>query len=308
MHMPFQLAGPRLRVGAVIASASLVTLLFPAILQCEPYTSTWSTGPKSSLRLIAAGGDPPGTGYRAGVEILLDPGSLTYWRMPGSAGVPPEFSFADSVNVAEIAVSYPAPLRIVEDGTEVFGYRDRVIFPVRVTPDDPSRPVQLVLNLSYAVCAAICIPGKGEARLTLEAGQAGSRPNSPEASAIAAAEALVPTHLTPQVRDSKVTIMRDIASALPTWRISVRDGIMMDVFAEAPSGWYFDTRASKRQNEFLIIEAERPPSSSSKHPTVILTTKGEQQSYEFEADLDAAPHFSKGVQAAPETVLRSNQN
>jgi len=305
MRMPLRPLNPPSNLS-VIAFVCLVPLLFPASLKCQPYTSTWVSGPKSSLRLIAAGGGPPGTGYRAGIEIQLDPGALTYWRTPGTAGVPPEFSFEGSTNIAAIAVTYPAPTRFVEDGTDVFGYRGNVIFPIRVMPKDWSHPVQLVLNLSYAVCARICIPGKAEAKLTLIPSQAGTSPSSAQASIIAAAEALVPAHLTAQQRDDKVQILRDDAASSPTWRIFPRDGTAQDVFAEAPPGWYFDTRASNRPNEFLIIEAERPYSGTVR-PSVVLTLKNEQQSYEFAADLDAVPSSVNSIEAAPQAVFPSTR-
>lgn len=270
------------------AYANLALLLNPASVHCDPYASAWAPGQKSSLRLIAAGGGAPQGFYRAGIEIHLDPGALTYWRMPGGAGVPPVFSYEGSANVASIAVSYPAPVRIDEDGTEAFGYRDRVTFPVHVTPKDASRPVLLAVNLSYAVCASICLPSKAEARLTLNPDQKASDA-SPEASAIAAAEAEVPLRLTPQQRDAKVTINRDKTAPLPTWRLSPRTGAA-DLFAEAPPGWYFETRKSGRPDEFLIVAVEQPQAASQADRKasipVTLTLKGEPQSYEFAIDLD----------------------
>jgi DsbC/DsbD-like thiol-disulfide interchange protein len=246
------------------------------------------SGQKSSLRLIAAGGGPPQSFYRAGIEIRLDPGALTYWRTPGVAGVPPVFSFEDSANASDIVVSYPAPTRIDEDGTEAFGYRDRVIFPVRVTPKDAARPVLLVLNVDYAVCSRICLPVKAEARLTLlPAPKTGSL--SPEAAAIAAADAAVPLRLTREQRDAKVAIARDETAPTPTWRLSPRGGGVQDLFAEAPQGWYFETRKSSRPDEFLIVEVEKPRPDSRKSVPVILTLRNEQQSYEFAVDLDATP-------------------
>src|ERR1700730_2891365 len=161
-QMSFQPSNLAWRAGVVFACANLSPLLFPASLHCEPYASTWASGQKSSLRLIAAGGGPPQTFYRAGIEIRLDPGALTYWRMPGGAGVPPIFSFEGSANASDIVVSYPAPTRMNDDGTEAFGYRDRVIFPVFVTPKEAPRPVLLVLSVSYAVCSRICLPTKAE--------------------------------------------------------------------------------------------------------------------------------------------------
>jgi DsbC/DsbD-like thiol-disulfide interchange protein len=239
------------------------------------------------LRLIAAGYGPAQTFYRAGIEIRLDPGAITYWRMPGGAGVPPVFSTEGSANASAIVVSYPAPTRIDEDGTEAFGYRDRVIFPVRVTPGDGTRPVLLVLNVSYAVCSRMCLPAKAEARLTLvPTAQTGTA--SPAAAAIAAAEAAVPLRLTPEQRDAKVAITRDETAPTPTWRLSPRGGGVQDLFAEAPPGWYFETRKSSRPDEFLIVEAEKPRTGSREPVPVILTLRNEQQSYEFAVDLDAA--------------------
>jgi DsbC/DsbD-like thiol-disulfide interchange protein len=286
MQMSFQLSNLAWRAGVLFACASLSPLLFPASLHCDPYASTGAFGQKSSLRLIAAGGGPPQSFYRAGIEIRLDPGALTYWRMPGGAGVPPVFSFEGSANASDIEVSYPAPLRIDEDGTEAFGYRGRVIFPVRVTPRDATRPVLLVLNASYAVCSRICLPAKAEARLTLLPAQDAGTAN-PEAAAIATAEAAVPLRLTPEQRDAKVTITRDETAPTPTWRLSPRGGGVQDLFAEAPPGWYFETRKSRRPDEFLIVEVEKPRAESRAPVPVILTLRNEQQSYEFAVDLDA---------------------
>jgi DsbC/DsbD-like thiol-disulfide interchange protein len=288
MHMSFQLSNLAWRAGVLFACASLSPLIFPASLHCDPYASTWASGQKSSLRLIAAGGALPQSFYRAGIEVRLDPGALTYWRMPGGAGVPPVFSFEGSANASDIVVSYPAPLRIDEDGTEAFGYRDRVIFPVRVTPKDATRPVLLVLNVSYAVCSRICLPAKAEARLALlPAPEAGTETLGPDAPAIAAAEAAVPLRLTPEQRDAKVAITRDETAPTPTWRLAARGDGVQDLFAEAPPGWYFETRKSSRPDEFLIVEVEKPRTDTRAPLPVTLTLRNEQQSYEFAVDLDA---------------------
>jgi DsbC/DsbD-like thiol-disulfide interchange protein len=291
-----------MRVGIIIACASLLQLQFPGAGRCDPYTSRWAAGPKSALRLIAAGGGPPDSAYRAGVEIHLDPGAFTYWRMPGSAGISPEFSFEGSANAAEITVTYSAPVRIVDDGVEVFGYRDHVIFPLLIKPQDAASPVRLVLTLSYGVCAALCLPGKGEATLTFFPGDSGTASANPEARLVAAADALVPVRLSPQERGAKIAITRDETAPLPSWRFSLRADTAQDLFAEAPPGWYFDTRATAQPNEFLIVEADRPRDGSSKRPPVVLTVKNERQSYEFSVDLDAASDQRKDAQLAPKSV------
>ena len=42
---------------------------------------------------MLAGGGLHGN-YVAGIAITMTPGSHTYWKMPGDAGVPPVFDFA----------------------------------------------------------------------------------------------------------------------------------------------------------------------------------------------------------------------
>jgi hypothetical protein len=133
----------------------------------------------------------------------------------------------------------------------------------------------------------MCLPAKAEAKLTLlPAQEAGTA--SPEAVAIAAAEAAVPLRLTPEQRDAKVAITPDETAPTPTWRLSSRGGGVQDLFAEAPPGWYFETRKSSRSDEFLIVEVEKPRTGRRAPIPVMLTLRNEQQSYEFAVDLDAA--------------------
>jgi DsbC/DsbD-like thiol-disulfide interchange protein len=251
------------------------------------------------VRLIAAEDDGPRGFYRAGVEIRLDPGAITYWRSPGDAGAPPVFSFEASENVADVAILYPAPTRIDEAGTEAFGYVGEVTFPLHVTPKDASRPTVLALTLRYAVCERLCLPATTEASLSLPplketaAKAARLAALAPEAvvesrareAVLAAAEADVPAQLAGAERDAKVAIERIGDAPSPSWLLAVRGEDAKDLFAEAPEGWYFETRKSDRPNKFLIVEIERPKAESAAVP-VILTLTGSDRSYEFAVELD----------------------
>jgi len=299
MQKLFQLARPQMRGRGAIACASLFALLVPAELRCDSYASSWAAGPTSELRLIAAGSGRSGRAYHAGVEIKLAPGAFTYWRTPGAAGIPPEFSFDGSENAAEVIVSYPAPVRIVEEGLDMFGYRGDVVFPLSVSPQDPDRPVRLKLTLTYGVCAKICLPGKGEAALTLTPVSAKGPAQGADASAINAADALVPVRLSSEERNAKIIITRDVTARLPTWRLSLRKGAAQDLFAEAPGGWYFDTKPAGQPNEFAIVEVERPREGGGKRPSVTLTLKNEPASYEFAVDLDTVSSGEPAAQQAP---------
>lgn len=169
---------------ALLSALALAATAGPAT--AGPSASPWARDSKSALRLIRGGFD--GAVHRAGIQITLDPGTKTYWRTPGDSGVPPSFDWSASDNLQEATVAWPAPLRFPDGGGYSIGYKTAVVFPVRVTPRDPRRPVRLVLKLDYAVCDQICIPAKGEASLLL-----GARPADPAMAALLAGfEAKVP--------------------------------------------------------------------------------------------------------------------
>jgi DsbC/DsbD-like thiol-disulfide interchange protein len=122
---------------------------------------------EARVRLLAGKNDTNSAPVLAGgVEIVLTPGWKTYWRYPGDAGVPPRFDWTGSENVARVEVFYPAPKRITDgSGSLSIGYEARVIFPLRIHPVDPAKPVQIRLKLDFATCHTLCIPA--EASLTL---------------------------------------------------------------------------------------------------------------------------------------------
>jgi DsbC/DsbD-like thiol-disulfide interchange protein len=94
----------------------------------------------------------------AAVELVLAPGWKTYWRSPGDAGIPPSFDWSGSDNVRSVRIHWPAPAVFHTNGMQSIGYHDRLVLPVEVTPDDPSRPIRLKLRMELGVCDEICLP------------------------------------------------------------------------------------------------------------------------------------------------------
>lgn len=283
MQMSFHFFRPS-RMCVPALTAILTVWAFAAA--ADPLASTWASGARSKVRLIAATPAPGENAPRAGVELVLSPGTLTYWRMPGSAGVPPAFSFAGSENLRHVEVLYPAPTRIDEEGTDVFGYLGEVIFPLHATPKDPSRPINLVLTLAYAVCERVCVPARASLNLSLPSRSEPAADPGPHGEALTRTEARIPRRLTPVERDTKVTILPE-AGTPGTWRLSLRQGSAEDVFAEAPDGWFFETKKIAGTLDFLIAATETPKSIEPRVPVTLTLTNG-QQGYEFAADLDTA--------------------
>jgi DsbC/DsbD-like thiol-disulfide interchange protein len=243
--------------------------------------SSWSKGQKSVARLVASGGLEGGV-YHVGVEIKLDPGTLTYWRTPGDAGVPPVFAFAGSSNLARAQVLFPAPTRYVEDGAQTFGYKGDVTFPVDVTPRDRQSPVNLVLDLHYATCDQICLPAEAKIGVTLTPqAKAG-----PEAARIAAANSRVP-EIVDGAGGHSVKVEPLAAASAPTWTIAFSPvpSASADLFAEGPDGYFFDTH---RNGGFQITLAQAPPDAKGPVPVTLTLVDG-AAAYQSTIRLDAAP-------------------
>ncbi len=128
--------------------------------------TAWSELSHSRARLVRGAARSEGA-YEVGVQIQLDPGWKTYWRVPGDSGVPPEFDWSRSVNIGSVDVLWPTPERFRDEYGDNIGYHDEVVFPLVVTPGDGASPARLDMTVYFAVCDDICIPAKVELDLEL---------------------------------------------------------------------------------------------------------------------------------------------
>lgn len=253
-----------------------IVIPFLASLLVSPCAAARDAGAPASVRLVAAGDMTAGS-YRAAVVIDLAPNTITYWRNPGEAGVPPTFDFSGSTNLARADAAMPAPTRINEAGGDVFGYTTQVAFPVAIAPVDAGKPVSVALKLDYAACEKICVPMRAEAQITLAPGDKAG----PDAALVNAAFAAIPR----RVDAAEAAQATPVAGASkPTWRIAPKAGDAVDLFAEGPDGYFFETvRADKG---FDLVMAERPKDAKGPAP-VRLTLQTRGGAIEFELRLDA---------------------
>lgn len=219
---------------AFLAATSLVGILSSAAIAAD--VSPWDEDAQSAARLVAAHADQKGSHrlFRAGVEIKLKDGWKTYWRHPGDSGVPPTLDFSKSQNVKSVAVLYPAPTRFPDGaGGNSIGYTGNVILPLHVRPQDPHKPVTLVLKLSYAACEKLCVPAEANLHLEMTGNE------DAQETAIAAAEALVPRRVEigapgmPAIR----AVRRETQSGKPRVLVDVAalPGVPVTLFAEGPT-------------------------------------------------------------------------
>ena len=264
---------------------AIIPLICAALLGClslalstpaPAQTSIWAQGDKSRARLLAAGGLAEGR-YLAGVEIRLAPQNLTYWKLPGDAGVPPVFSFAGSKNLKSAQALYPAPHRFPEAGGEAFGYMDEVVFPLMVTPLDPKKPVSLALKLDYATCDKICIPARAELSLDLTPGAR----RSEESALLQAWVERIPR---PAGDPAAPRPLLTPAEKPNAWHVRFAGQAPADLFAEGPDDWFFDTKRSA--DGFDLILAQKPADAPAGSVEVILTMVSGDRAFEARAPLD----------------------
>src|ERR1700761_843066 len=148
--------------GSLLAAALLAGFASGPVAAQD--VSPWVTDQHSSLRLIA--GSRNGGVLLGGIALQLQPGWKTYWRTPGDSGVPPRFDFSKSDNVEAVTILWPAPTKFDDGaGGHSLGYHDQVVLPLRIVPKSTDKPVTLRAEVSYAVCAKLCIPVEANAEL-----------------------------------------------------------------------------------------------------------------------------------------------
>jgi DsbC/DsbD-like thiol-disulfide interchange protein len=94
----------------------------------------------------------------AALDVALAPGWKTYWRAPGEAGIPPYFDWSGSENLKSVGFIWPAPEVFESSGYKTIGYKDGLVLPMRLVPQDPSKPIILRGQVDMGVCEEICMP------------------------------------------------------------------------------------------------------------------------------------------------------
>jgi DsbC/DsbD-like thiol-disulfide interchange protein len=262
--------------------------------------TAWIQELHAAARLIAgaAATDAGSKSLRAGVEVQLDPGWKTYWRDPGDSGTPPTFDFAESTNVKSVSMQWPAPMRFDDGaGGHSIGYHDHVIWPLRVTPKDASKPASLHVKLHYAVCGKLCVPAEADLGLSLS-GKRGT-----EDGTLAAAEARVPRHaaLAPTSDAGGVLAVRSVHRELDEGRqrvvveVAAPAGAPVELFAEGPTPeWALPLPEADKPTiagpislrRFIFALDGLPPNAQAEGTTLTLTAVSPTDAVEVKARLD----------------------
>ncbi len=95
--------------------------------------------------------------HMAGLRIVLAPGWKTYWRAPGDAGIPPQFDWAGSQNVAGVQPHWPVPHAFSQNGIRSIGYSDTLVLPLEIHPERHG-DIRLEGEIDIGICQDVCVP------------------------------------------------------------------------------------------------------------------------------------------------------
>ncbi len=139
--------------------ALLAALLSLALSAPVAFAGTYGATPGEVVKAEVLPGWVTSRGTRmAALRLTLAPGWKTYWRAPGDTGIPPQFDWSGSRNLARVTLHWPSPRVFNDGGLRTIGYKRELVLPIEITPKDPSAPVELVANVDLGVCESICVP------------------------------------------------------------------------------------------------------------------------------------------------------
>ena len=230
---------------------------------------------------------------RFAVRFRHQEGWHTYWKMPGDAGLPPEFTF--TLSPSELKASaplFPLPERTVTSGLITFGYGGETLFPFNVElPRGASGRAQIALHVEYLACKDMCIPESADVKFSIPIDIKGK--DSDDAAAVAAAVRAIPERVQ---NDGSIKATID------------GNRIRIDVAGNAIVGRSLDFLPSEKnvidlrqapQTAVGITQGNEPPSAVAPPPAVNTAAASSQaDAASAAADLNNSSQMTAGTGAA----------
>ena len=119
----------------------------------------------------------PGQKFRIGVLYKIEPGWHIYWRYSGDSGVPTKIEWHLPPGFKVHDLQWPLPVREKEPGDlEVFDYSsENLLFAMVEAPGTlPAGPIVVEAKTDWLVCQNLCVPGRAELTMNLDAGPSSS--------------------------------------------------------------------------------------------------------------------------------------
>ena len=134
--------------------------------------SEWSLGNEAKIRIISPYTNNNNISeFYLGLEYQLEDGWKTYWKAPGEGGFPQTLDWKKSINISSLEILWPTPEEFEILGIKSIGYKNEVIFPLKLNILDLNKETFFSFDVNFLICKDICIPGKANLELLLPPGE-----------------------------------------------------------------------------------------------------------------------------------------
>lgn len=144
------------------------------VVQAPAASSPWVETPGGRVRVLVddrlVTPIDPATGaihLRGAVQVELAAGWKTYWKNPGTSGVPPQIFLDETGAFSDAKLLFPTPEHFGEGGDAGIGYKIPVTLPVIFSLHEGQAPERLKGYVFLGICEQICIPVQADFDLDL---------------------------------------------------------------------------------------------------------------------------------------------
>ncbi|MFV8256533.1 protein-disulfide reductase DsbD family protein [Bdellovibrio bacteriovorus] len=114
--------------------------------------------PQGTLELISSHtGWNPAQKNSLGLHFKINEHWHIYWKNSGDSGAAPKWKWTLE-NAKLSGEHWPLPERINIEGLTNLGYSHESLFIFDLEPQDPAKPISVVLNMEFLICKVECIP------------------------------------------------------------------------------------------------------------------------------------------------------
>ena len=118
----------------------------------------WFETDGGNVRIVTEPYAPGADFVRGIIDIDLQPGWKTYWRDPGSGGIPPSIQVNDLDVVRSTHIDFPVPNWISSKYGSYAGYEAPVQIPFTFVTNGPATDQIIQARVFIGICKEICIP------------------------------------------------------------------------------------------------------------------------------------------------------
>ncbi|MGD9639060.1 MAG: protein-disulfide reductase DsbD domain-containing protein [Alphaproteobacteria bacterium] len=198
----------------------------------------WLDTDKAKIRLLSTrtGFNEPRP-FFIGLHIMLkNRDDVFLWKSPGDLGKAMELDLSGSQNIASWQIKWPAPKRFEKEGKTTFGYKNKLVVPVLIKPEQRDKDVVIKAKIKFDVCGDDCQSFEGSlSEITITSGF--SAPSS--FNTIIERYAKDVTYIKTKYLDLKDLYLDEKTKSLVVKASSTQDKNNTDIFVENESGIKF---------------------------------------------------------------------